>query len=230
MEAYEGRQQTVKMEILNPMPGNHRKHDERQIKFFRESLKRVGQTRPLLVNVQPVEGVENPIIAGNGIYEAMRREGWDKCEVIWFDMPEHEAIAESIRDNEAYELGEIDVPALVKQIFQLEDMGYDTEELGLYPEEIESMKAQADKGEGGTEKTEKEVIDGEVSFTEELYEAHNYLVLYFDDEITYRTAEEVFGVRPVHATGSKPGTKFELVGKGRVIEGAKILRMLQEEK
>ncbi len=56
-------------------------------------------------------------------------------------------------------------------------------------------------------------------------EAHNYVVLYFENEIDWQTAQEVFQIRSVKAWDSRPG--YERIGVGRIVKGAPFLQRLQ---
>ena len=72
--------------------------------------------------------------------------------------------------------------------------------------------------------TRKSGSDAEVPFTEELHEEHNYLVLYFDNDVDWQQAKTVFGLKTVKALDSKPG--FERKGIGRVIKGSEAINKL----
>lgn len=62
----------------------------------------------------------------------------------------------------------------------------------------------------------------EIEISPELYEAHNYLLLYFDNELDWQTAKDVFDVKTVK-TGRKG---LEQKGQGRVISGQSVLKKL----
>ena len=65
----------------------------------------------------------------------------------------------------------------------------------------------------------------EIQISPELYESHNYVVLYFDNDIDWQTAQDVLGIKPVKALKNKPG--FKMIGTGRVIRGAPVIGRLQ---
>ena len=65
-----------------------------------------------------------------------------------------------------------------------------------------------------------------LQFTEELLEEHNYIVLYFDNEVDWLQAKTLFGVKKVKALDSKKG--FEKAGVGRVVNGAQALENLRK--
>lgn len=62
----------------------------------------------------------------------------------------------------------------------------------------------------------------EVHFTEELFENHNYLVLYFDNEVDWLQLQTLYPLDQKKALDSKKG--FEKKGVGRVVRGASFLK------
>lgn len=73
---------------------------------------------------------------------------------------------------------------------------------------------------------EKEEIEGDVEFSEELMEEHNYIVLYFSNNIDWLNAKTFFDLETVSSMRSngKPWSK----GIGRVVDGVKYIRKMQE--
>ena len=74
--------------------------------------------------------------------------------------------------------------------------------------------------------TETVEAGSELDFTEELMEAHNYLILYFDNEIDWQTAQEKFKIKTVKTRDSTD--TYLLKGKGRVIKGVEIMERLND--
>ena len=72
----------------------------------------------------------------------------------------------------------------------------------------------------GNEK--EEVIEPEIEITEELFESHNYIMLYFDNELDWQTAKDVFELKTVKRKNQRIGDK----GLGRVVKGKDILKKL----
>jgi len=66
----------------------------------------------------------------------------------------------------------------------------------------------------------------ELDFTEELMESHNYLILYFDNEIDWQTTQEKFKIKTVKTRDSTD--TYLLKGKGRVIRGVEIMERLND--
>jgi len=66
----------------------------------------------------------------------------------------------------------------------------------------------------------------EVEFTEELLESHNYVVLYFDNDIDWMNALSILELETVKALDSKEG--YEKKGVGRVINGVDAIQKIKE--
>ena len=77
---------------------------------------------------------------------------------------------------------------------------------------------------------EEEIEKPEIEFTSSLDEEHNYVVLYFDNDIDWLQAQSVFDIKTKKELSTrKDGTiKNERKGIGRVLNGAEILSKLME--
>ena len=72
---------------------------------------------------------------------------------------------------------------------------------------------------------------GKIPFTEVLGEEHNYVVLYFDNEVDWLQAQTLFELEPVKAlptsrSGEQSVAFQKRIGVGRVINGAKAIQKL----
>lgn len=63
----------------------------------------------------------------------------------------------------------------------------------------------------------------EVELSAELLESHNYVVLYFDNDIDWLQAQTVFGLKPVKSLHHK----LEQVGIGRVLYGPEVIENIK---
>lgn len=74
-------------------------------------------------------------------------------------------------------------------------------------------------------------IVGEVPFAEVLREEHNYIVLYFDNEVDWLQAESIFPLETVSALSTRNDGKLSKNmarrGVGRVIKGADALEAIR---
>ena len=96
--------------------------------------------------------------------------------------------------------------------------GYTEDELAALFEEVE-------------ESEEDEEIEGEIKFTEVLREEHNYIVLYFDNEVDWLQAQSLFNLQTVRSLSTRKDGKItkgnDKRGIGRVLNGAQALEELR---
>lgn len=186
---------------------NYRKHNDKNKKLINKSLKELGAGRSILVDS------EGEIIGGNGVYEQAQKLGI-KTRVIETDGSELVVVKRTdlktndekrkklaVMDNSTSDTSENNNP-LLEEDFSIPEL----EELGI------------------TIKEKKENKDGDVEFTEELMEEHNYIVLYFDNSVDWLQAQTLFGnfIKKKQALNSKEG--YRKMGVGRVIRGADFLK------
>lgn len=192
---------------------NYRKHNDKNKNLIKKSLKELGAGRSILIDK------DNEIIGGNGVYEQAQKLGL-KTKVIETDGSELVVVKRTdlgrddpkrnrlaIMDNSTSDTSENDVDLLLAD-FSIDELG----ELGI------DIK----------EKVKKE--EGEVEFTEELLEQHNYIVLYFDNEVDWLQAETLFGdfIKKKQALSSKDN--YRKIGIGRVVRGADFLKEITKGK
>jgi hypothetical protein len=90
----------VKIELLKTPEKNTRIHPEKQIKEIRRSLKKWGQYRDAVVDENCL------ILAGNGLIEAMRQEGFKTAWVVMvYELSENDKIKFMLADNKTAGLG-----------------------------------------------------------------------------------------------------------------------------
>ena len=94
----------MKLADLKPMEKNVRRHNEKQITEYARSLAKFKQIRPMVVDEKKV------ILIGNGMYEAMKRLGWESvsCEIVT-GLSENDKKKLMLADNRVYELGMTDM-------------------------------------------------------------------------------------------------------------------------
>ena len=101
-----------KIADLRPHPRNYRRHPERQLALLRESLRIHGQQKPVVITP------DGTILAGHGLVEAARLEGWIEIACHVYDGPYPEAFLAI--DNRASDLAEDDETALAELLRGLE--------------------------------------------------------------------------------------------------------------
>lgn len=125
----------LKISEVHSPERNVRIHPESQIREFVKSLKQFGQTRLAVIDEN------NEILIGNGMYEALKKAGY---ETIWVyqrkDLSENEKKKMMIADNKLYGLG-IDNLDTLNEFF--EELHDDLDIPGYSQEVLESMVATA---------------------------------------------------------------------------------------
>lgn len=107
----------VPLEELEPFPGNARLGN---IPHLRASLRRFGQTRPILVDA----GRPERIVAGHHIVKAALEENWTHIAAIPNEFSTaNEASAYNLADNRLHDLGGYDDDLLLAQIYKLDAAG-----------------------------------------------------------------------------------------------------------
>jgi len=90
----------VNIALLKTPERNTRIHPEKQINEIRRSLKKWGQFKNAIIDDQYL------VLAGNGMVEAMKLEGYKKVRVIiFYDMPEKDKEKLMLADNKTAGLG-----------------------------------------------------------------------------------------------------------------------------
>ena len=100
---------------LRPHPRNYRRHPERQLELLRESLRVHGQQKPVVITP------DGTILAGHGLVEAAKAEGWSELACHVYDGPYPEAFLAI--DNRASDLAEDDEAALAALLRDLDAAG-----------------------------------------------------------------------------------------------------------
>jgi hypothetical protein len=99
--------QNVSLELLKPAEKNVRIHSQKQMQEYTRSIKKFGQTKPIVCDDQ------YNILAGNGLYMAMKEMGFTEawCNVISNLSPADKKKL-MLADNKIYELGITDHSAI----------------------------------------------------------------------------------------------------------------------
>lgn len=210
-------------------PRNARVHDTENKKAINRSLRDLGAGRSILMDS------ENVLIGGNGVYEEAENLGLpiriidtDGSELIAIrrnDLKTSDAKrkALALADNKCSDLSSFD-DLKVAEIFQeLEEFAkasaFSEEEMAEIHKKMAAQKAKLQDTETDDQ--------GEIPFGEELLEAHNYVVLYFTNEVDWLQAQTLFQIQTVKDKGSKPG--YIRQGVGRVLNGAQALNSILEK-
>lgn len=200
----------IPIDSVSPYPGNPREGD---VGAIVESLRRFGQQKPIVVQEST-----RYIVAGNHLWKGAKALGWGEIAANVVEMDDRTAEAYLIADNRTSELGSYDEDALgvllrkIAQEGNLRGTGYDGDDVDDFLRRIER--------EGGAR------ISPEVAFASELLESHNYVVLYFDNDLDWNSARTKFGIETVKAPDATES--YDRRGIGRLIPGTRVLRMIPD--
>lgn len=126
--------ETRSVASLSGDPANARKHNETNINAIIGSLRRFGQQKPIVIDMN------NVVRAGNGTLEAARQLGWESIQCVITTLQGSEAIAYAIADNRTAELAEWDDEILAAQLNGLLSESEDIAlAAGFTADEIEEM-------------------------------------------------------------------------------------------
>jgi hypothetical protein len=150
------------------------------------------------------------VISGNHRYKAYKKLGWVNvlCKVLPEDTPKEKLREYVMKENMHYAEND-DVLLNLWNLKELADW--------RVPVKIKSKKA-------------KEMP--EVEFTQVLDESHNYIVLYFDNEVDWLQAQTLFNIKPVRLLSTKRGESNingKKIGLGRVLRGVDVINQLLKE-
>lgn len=195
---------------------NAKKHSQDQIAKLAESIKRFGFNVPIVIDSK------NEIVAGHGRLEAARLLGFEDISlglarakvgervipaILVDDLSEDEIKAYRLADNK---LNESDWIGRMVNI-----------EIKALPEDLIKLTGFESKIDLGGSKEKPEV-----RFSEELLEEHNFVVLYFDNEIDWLNLKTMYPLDTVKALDSKEG--FEKKGIGRVVRGTDFINKIKQ--
>lgn len=196
----------VELSQIIPYAQNAKEHPQEQIEQIKASIEDCGYNDLIAIDEN------NVIIEGHGRFEALRELGYTEIEVVRLShMTEEQKKRYRIIHNKLTMNTDFDFGLLESELADMDDeekafFGFDT-----FAEEFEE---------------DEEEERPEIRFTESLEEKHNYIVLYFDNEVDWLQAETVFGIQRVKELSTrKDGKEMKKprMGVGRVINGAEAL-------
>lgn len=130
----------LKLSSLKPLEQNVRKHGDKQLEHFQNSLRQFGQTRAFVVDEQ------NNVLVGNGMHEAMTRMGWENpvdCHVVT-GLSESQKRKLILSDNKVFQLGADNLDIIEQYLQEFADAG-DFDVAGYDAETLESLARSADE-------------------------------------------------------------------------------------
>ena len=191
------------------VPKNPRKITKEKFDDLCESIKNSPEMKVLdEIRVYPFNG-RYVVISGNHRYKAYKKLGWENvlCKILPEDTPKEKLREYVMKENMHYAEN-------------------DDKMLNQW-----NLKELADWRVPIKIKTKEKKQIPEVEFTQILSESHNYIVLYFDDEVDWLQAQTLLDLKPVklmeRARGKEPYSKE--MGIGRVLRGVEVFNRLLKE-
>ena len=186
---------------------NPRKLSKKAEQQLTDSLKRFGFVDPIIINVNAER--QNIVIGGHQRLKIAKKLGFEKVPCVELDLSLEKEKELNIRLNK--NSGAFDDEVL-KEYFNAEDLSA----WGFDDKEIQFFNVDDDQNE------DKEP---EVEFSEYLQETNQYIVLLFDNEVDWVSAQTHFDLKTVKST-RRNGSEWSR-GIGRVIKGAEYLARIK---
>ena len=179
---------------------NPRQLTKEQYKHLKDSIQRFGLVDPIIVNSNKER--KNIIVGGHQRVRVAKDMDIDQVPVLEIDLTYERERELNVRLNRNTGEWDFDVLANNFELDELIDIGFKENELKIF--------------------NDSEEIEPEIEITEELFESHNYIMLYFDNELDWQTAKDVFELKTVKRKNQRIGDK----GLGRVVKGKDVLKKL----
>lgn len=201
-----------KVNDLIPYENNPRINEE-AVEYVKNSIKEFGFKVPIIIDKN------NVIVAGHTRLKASKLLNLEEVPcIIADDLTEEQIKALRLADNKVGEKSLWDYDLLNVEIDSISNIDMSLFDFDIL-EEI-----------GG----DIEIVEEpEIKFTEILNEEHNYIVLYFDNEVDWLQAESLFNLEQVQCPSTRKDGKImksmKRIGVGRVLKGKEVLERLRKE-
>ena len=197
---------------LKEYSNNAKLHPDEQIEQIKQSIKDFGMNDPIAIDKN------NVIIEGHGRLIACRQLGIKQVPVIRLnELTEEQRKAYTLVHNKLTMNSDFDIDILQDELSNIID--FDMESYGFeFLDDDEELE---------------EVIEPEVQFTEVLGEEHNYIVLYFDNDVDWLQICSLLDIsEKKNLSTRKDGYvshAMERKSVGRVFKGNDVLERLREQ-
>jgi len=209
----------VKLEDLSNWDKNPRGIKRKELDRLKEQIKKLGVYKPLVVCK---EGDKYIVLGGNMRLRALRELGVREVEISVVEAKtDRERMEYALSDNDR--VGYYEEDRLAEAVYEMRE----ELDLRLYKVDLGEPKMLAKALADYVPDEEAGLEEGEVAFTEELLEEHNYIVLYFDNTVDWLQAKSLFDLKNVKSLSSREG--YVQVGVGRVLKGREALERLRRE-
>ena len=197
----------IGVDTLLKDPKNSRKHDKKNIRAIKGSLKKFGQQKPIVVDHN------NIVIAGNGTLQAASELGWQVIEIVRSDLEGFDATAYAIADNRTSELASWDDTILNSTLAALQKEGLELSSIGFDEGDW--------RGPSDLPNMDEQTAQAEIQFSKFIGESNNYIVILFKNDIDWLQATDHFKLTS-KANAFMDGS-VQTIGIGRIIDGAEYL-------
>ena len=197
----------IDINSIKPYRNNAKMHPKKHIEQIKKSIKEFGMDDP--IGIWKDETVE-----GHGRLIACKELGMTEVPIIRLDhLTDEERKAYILAHNKLTMNSDFDMDILKEELDDI--LNIDMSEFGF---------------ENLDEEIEEKIEEPEIEFTEVLGEEHNYIVLYFDNEVDWLQAESLFDIKQVKYLSTRKDGKIsegmEKKGIGRVIRGRDAINKL----
>lgn len=207
---------------IEGLPANPRQWTQEDLDKLAKSIEETPELLEARGAIVVEHGGKFVVLGGNMRVTAARKLGLKEvpCAVLPSDTAVEKLREIVVKDNGAFGAWDFDALANEWDDLPLTDWG-----VPFVPDvEKEVEKAEKD-----------EEVAAKLPFTEVLGEEHNYIVLYFDNEVDWLQAQTIFDIHAVQKLPTAKGEQTEAfqkgrVGIGRVMNGAKAIEKILEYK
>lgn len=204
--------QRMSVAQLKPADWNPRKMPHAELEKLRRSVETFGMLQPIIWNKR-----SKRVVGGHQRVKVLLANHCAETDVVVVDLDDTLEKQLNIALNRIH--GDWDDNLLHDLLKDLQAQGADLALTGFDDDEIADMFKENTKE-----------VKGEIELGPELLEEHNILILYFDNEMDWRTAIETFGLKKVTdrigQAARKPNGQVGRSGLNTVISGADVLRMI----
>ena len=187
-------------------PRKDLKKDDIEYQKIKRSIEEFGYVSPLIINK------EFEIIGGHQRVKVLKELGYEEIDCVVIDNISKEK--EKLLNIALNKISGSWNEKLLKDLL----IDLDINDLGLSGFDKEELNELINDGDNSIiDEVIEEDVKPEIEFTEELLEEHNYIVLFFDNEVDWLQAQTLFELKSVKSLDSKNG--FEKIGIGRVLNG-----------
>lgn len=199
-----------KVDDLIPYENNPRYNDE-AVEYVANSIKEFGFKVPIIVDKN------NVIVAGHTRYKASLELGLEEVPtIVADDLSDEQIKAFRLADNKVGEKSSWNFELLDEELEELDNLGFDMSEFD-FEKTIEEKVVEAKK-------------EGNVEFSEVIGEEHNYIVLYFDNDVDWLQAQTLFDIKPVKCGSTRKDKEISenmnRIGIGRVLKGSEAINKI----